>query len=203
MGDDEVDRAVRLVLENWEQIGVEECDGLLHMPAAIKRRNLQGGVTETPVRLRVINNAQRVRARTTARAWAKQQQLDLDRDSDLVEMFEEYSILSYAIRDVDCHTQHVPDAETLWREYEPSSIAELWGRYDAWVRMQHPSFGNWDAEKMWHVIARIRASSDISFLAGMPGFEQASCILFMAREACDSPNAPSFARSSATSTRAS
>lgn len=196
---DDVERAVALVLENWEQIGVEERDGILHMPAAIKRRGVDGGVVETPVRLRVITNPQRFKARTESRAWAKRLNLDLDRDRDLVEMLEEYWILSFAIRDTDCHTQHVPDAEALWKLYEPASIAELWGRYDAWVRMQHPSFGNWDGEKMWQVIAQIKARADISFLAGMPGFEQASCILHMAREACCSPNAPSFARSSGTS----
>ena len=191
---DDVERAVTLVLENWDQIGVEERDGILHMPASIKRRNAQGGVDETEVRLRAVSNAVKVRARVTARTWALKEKLDLDRDRDLVDMFEEYVILSVAIRDTDCHTQHVPDPETLWREYEPASISELWGRYDAWVRMQHPSFGNWDGEKMWQVIARIKQRSDISFLAGMPGFEQASCILLMAREACSSPNAPSFAR---------
>jgi len=200
---DDVERAVSLVLENWDQIGVEERDGILHLPASIKRRNVTGGVDETPVRLRVVSNVVKVKARVEARAWAAKRSLDLDRDSDLVDMYENYCILAVAIRDTDCHTQHVPDADTLWQDYEPSSIDELWGRYDAWVRMQHPSFGNWDGEKMWQVIARIKQRSDISFLAGMPGFEQASCILLMAREACCSPNAPSFARSSGTSTPAS
>lgn len=200
---DDVERAVALVLENWEQIGVEERDGILHLPASIKRRNAQGGVDETPVRLRVVLNPVKVRARREAREWALKEKLDLDRDVDLVDMFENYCILSHAIRDLDCHTQHVPDALTLWRDYDPASISELWGRYDAWVRMQHPSFGNWDGEKMWQVIARVKQRSDISFLAVMPGFEQASCILLMAREACCSPNAPSFARSSGTSTPAS
>ena len=203
MADAEVEHAVRLTLENWDQIGVEERDGILHLPAAIKRRLVDGSVSEVPVRLRVVSNPVKVRARTEARAWALKEKLDLDRDRDLVEMYEEYCILAHAIRDLDCHTQHVPDALTLWREYEPSSIAELWGRYDAWVRMQHPSFGTFDAEQMWQVIARIKARSDISFLAAMPGFEQASCLLLMAREACNSPNAPSFARSSGISTRAS
>ena len=201
--DAQIEHVVKLVLDNWDQIGVEERDGILHMPASIKRRNAQGGVDETPVRLRVVPNAVKVKARREAREWALKEKLDLDRDSDLVEMFEEYVILAFAIRDTDCHTQHVPDALTLWRDYDPASISELWGRYDAWVRMLHPSFGTWDAEKMWHVIARIRQRSDISFLAVMPGFEQASCILLMAREACCSPNAPSFARSSETSTPAS
>lgn len=200
-GEAQIEHVVKLVLENWDQIGVEERDGVLFLPATILRRDATGGVaTVANVRLRVATNGERVRARVEAREFAKAQGLDLDRDVDLVDMFEQYAILARAIRDEDCHTQHVPDAATLWKEYEPGSISELWGRYDAWVRMNHPSFGTWDAERMWQVIARIKQRSDISFLAVMPGFEQASCILLMAREACNSPNAPSYAASSGIST---
>lgn len=198
--DDELNRVVRLTLENWDQIGVVENDGILHMPASIKRRTKEGGVSEDPVLLRNVNNIQRYKARTASRGWALELGLDLDRDKDLVDQLENYEILAYAIRD-QSFVQHVPDGRTLWKMYEPQALGELWGAYDAWVRMLHPSFGTWDGEKIWKVIARVRAGSDLSPLAAMPGIEQASCLLFMAREACLSPNAPSWLRSSETSTR--
>lgn len=201
---DKVEQVTRLVLENWESIGVEEYDGILHLPASIKRRDKTGGIVEVPVMLRNITNAQRFRARTASREWAKTLNLDLDRDADLVETLENYSILAYAIRDAgDAQfTQHVDTGETLWRMYDQQSLSELWGRYDAWIRMLHPSFGEWDAEQMWQVIARIRRGADVTPLAVMPGIAQASCILLMAREACCSPNAPSWLQSSGTSTLA-
>lgn len=203
MASEKVEHVVRLVLENWDSIGVEEsADGILHLPASIKRRSKTGGIDETRVMLRNVTNRHRYRARTAAREWAKELSLDLDRDRDLVNQLEDYEILAFAIRDADDEnfTQHVPDGKHLWELYEPGSISELWGRYDAWIRMLHPSFGTWDAEQMWQVIARIKGGADITPLAVMPGIEQASCILLMAREACSSPNAPSWLRSSVTST---
>lgn len=202
MADDDVERVVRLVLDNWQQIGVEEHDGVLHLPASIKRRNKQGGIDEVQVRLRNVSNPQRFKARTQARDWSKLLGLDLDRDADLVDQCENYCLLAYAIRDVESFVQHVPDGQTLFKLYDPQALSELWGRYDAWVRMLHPSFGEWDGEKLWQVIARIRGAADITPLAVMPGIEQASCILLMARAACTSTIAPSWLRSSGTSTPA-
>lgn len=199
---DKVEQITRLVLDNWDAIGVEEHDGVLHMPAAIKRRDKTGAIAEVPVRLRNITNRHRVTARTESRAWAKRLELDLDRDADLVEQLENYCILAFAVRDPETFDQHVPSGEHLWRLYEPGSLDELWGVYDAWVRMLHPSFATFDAEQMWRVIARIKAEANLAPLAAMPGIAQASCMLLMAAEACSSPNAPSWLRSSAISTPA-
>lgn len=205
MSEDKVEQVVRLVLENWQAIGVEESsDGFLHLPAAIKRRNKDGGINEVRVMLRNVTNPQRFRARTSSREWAKRLNLDLDRDADLVDVLENYELLAFAIRDADDEgfTQHAACGEDLYKLYDQQSLGELWGRYDAWVRMLHPSFAEFDGEKMWQIIARIRGRADITPLAAMPGIEQASCILLMAREACNSPNAPSWLRSSETSTPA-
>lgn len=197
----DIDRVVQLVLDNWDEIGVQESpDHILHLPATIKRRDVKGGVVEERVLLRNVSNPQRFKARTASRAWAKELDLDLERDRDLVDQLENYSILAYAIRDAQ-FIQHVPDARELWKTYDMQSLGELWGAYDAWVRMLHPSFGTWDAEKLWKVIAKVRAGSTLAPLAYMPGIEQASCVLFMAREAALSPNAPSWLASSVTSMR--
>lgn len=200
--DDDVERVVQLILENWEEIGVQESpDHVLHLPATIKRRNAKGGVEVDHVLLRNVSNPQRFKARTQSREWAKELNLDLDRDRDLVDQLENYCILAYAIRDRE-FVQHTPDVKHLWKTYDMQALGELWGVYDAWVRMLHPSFGTWDGEKIWQVIARVRAGSTLSPLAVLPGIEQASCVLFMAREAALSPNAPSWLASSVTSTRA-
>lgn len=197
-----VETVTRLILDNWESIGVEEHDGVLHMPAMIKRRDKTGGIAGDRVMLRNVTNPQRFRCRTESRSWALELGLDLDRDRDLVDQLENYCLLAFAVREPDQFTQHVPDGRTLFKLYAPASLDELWGIYDAWVRMLHPSFGTWDAEKMWQVIAKVRAGADLTPLAVMPGIEQASCMLLMASEACNSPNAPSWLRSSETSTPA-
>lgn len=225
---DEVRQVVELILENWEQIGVVEGDGgVLYMPASIKRRNAKGGVSEERVYLRNLDNPQRVKCRVQARAWAAELKLDPEKDGDLTRELENYEILAYAIRVPDASfdpeapateepalggpakprkkpffSQHVESGKTLWKLYDMQSLGEIWGVYDAWVRMLHPSFGTWDGEKLWRTIAAVKAGSTIAPLAVLPGIEQASCLLFMAREACLSPNRPSWLASSGTSTRA-
>jgi hypothetical protein len=199
----QVDAVAAMVIDNWDSIGVEEHDGILHMPAAIKRRNKAGGIDETRVMLRAISNPQRYRSRTAAREWAQSLSLDLDRDADLCGQLENYCILAFAIRDADgSFVQHVEDGPALFKLYGHASLSEVWGRYDAWIRMQHPGFGSWDAEQMWQVIARIKGGADLTPLAVMPGIAQANCLLFMASQAACSTNAPSWLRSSATSTPA-
>ncbi len=195
---EQIRRVVELVLDNWEQIGVVEGDGKLHMPFALKRRGKDGGIVEERVWLRNIDNLQRMRARTRSREWAGSLGLDLDRDRDLVDDLENYEILAYAIRD-DSWVQHYQRGEDLFKAYEAPSLQQAWAEYDAWVRMQHPGFGTWDGKALWQVIAKVKAQGSIAPLAVMPGFEQASCVLFMARAAYDSPNAPWSQPSSATS----
>lgn len=199
--DDEINRVVQLTLENWDAIGVVEGDGILHLPCAIKRRDAKGGIAEEKIWLRNITNEQRYRARVRSREWAGELKLDLAKDADLVDQLENFEILAYAIRDAE-FVQHFPRGVDIFKAYGPGSLDEIWARYDAWCRMLHPSFGSWDAEQLWQLIAKVRAHSDISPLAVMPGREQANYVLFMAREACLSPNAPSWLQSSVTLTRA-
>jgi len=199
--EDDIKRTVEISLDNWDAIGVEELDGVLYMPATIKRRSKVGGVVEVPVMLRGITGPHRIRCRTAARTWALNADLDLDRDSDLVGELESYSILAFAIRDPEPpYIQHVVDGPTLFERYDNPSLDELWGRYDAWHRMLHPDFGKYDAEQMWQIIAAIKAGADITPLAAMPGVAQATCMLVMAQAACSSPTAPSWVRSLETST---
>ena len=200
--DERLETVVQLVLDNWDTLGVVEGDGgILYLPSSIRWRNPKGGIAEDKVFLRQVTNQHRWKARTRSRQWATKVGLDLDRDADLVEDLERAELLAFAVRD-EQFVQHIPDGETLAKLYEPGSLEELYSRWEAWTRMVHPSFGEWNAEDMWQVIARVRAGSTITPLAVMPGRAQANLLLFMAREAALSPNAPSWLRSSETSTPA-
>ena len=200
--DSRLERVVQLTLENWEAIGVVEGDGeVLHLPTSIKKRGKTGGLTEQRVFLRNVTNQHRFKARTRSREWAKELGLDLDRDADLVEDLERAELLAFAVRG-EAFEQHVLDGKMLVRMYDPGSLEALYSEWEAWTRMLHPSFGQWEAAELWQVIARVRAGSTITPLAVMPGRAQANLLLFMAREAALSPNAPSWLRSSETSTPA-
>lgn len=201
IGHGELSRVVQLTIDNWDEIGVIERDGRLYMPATIRRRVAKGELKEEPVYLRMVSNVHRVKARVESRALALDQGLDLDRDKDLIGDLENYALLAFAICD-EQGSQHFPDLKSLWKAYDTQALGDIWGAYDAWVRMLNPNFGTWDAEALWKIIGKVRAGRTIAPLAAMPGIEQMNCLLFMALEACCSPNAPSWLQSSATSTRA-
>jgi hypothetical protein len=203
MADEQVEAAVAFTIDNWEALGVQEHDAVLHLPASIKRRNKSGGVDEVPVLLRNVTNMHKIRARTQSRELALRLKLELDRDTDQVEQLENYALLAYAVRDPKTYDQHVPDAETLLARYDTQSLAELWGRFNVWVDMLDPRFGLLDADQLWQVIARIAREKTPAPLVGLRGAAQFTGIVFMAQQSLLSPSRPSWLASSATSTPAS
>lgn len=192
MADDPVQKAVAFTLENWDALGVEEHDAVLHLPAKIRRRAVGGGSSDRAVMLRNVTNAHRFKCRQLARGYATQLGLDLDRDADYVSEIENYSILAYAIREPKTFDQHVPSVVELVNLYDAQSLAEVWGIYNAWVEMLDPRFGELTDDQLWQAIARIAKEKQISPLVAMPGYAQHTCIVAMASQALHSPNRPSW-----------
>lgn len=198
-----VQRAVDIVLERWDELAVIDHGGELLLPASIKRRQADGSLTETPIMLRNLSNPQRVAARRQARLLEAAMGLDPVRDQDLCDDLDSYCQLSFAVRDpAPPYDQHMATAEELWKAYSQQSMAELWGVFDRWRDTLDPRFGELSAEEIWRVIAAVKARRRIDPLAAMPSVAQLSCIIFMAEEACSSPNAPSWLRSSGSLTPA-
>lgn len=197
MAETKVDRALRLSLDcDWTDLGTREHDGSLLWPATIQRRKADGGLEERPVMLRPLQNAQRFRARTRAREWAKRLSLDLDRDRDLVEELENYECLAYAIREVaPPHDQYVIDGPALFEAHPTATLATLWARLNLLTETTDPRYGDLSAEDLWRVAASVAQRGEPSPLAGMPGHAQSTFLVLMARAACNSPNAPSWCRS--------
>lgn len=199
MADEQVEAAVQFLTDNWEALGVQEHNDVLHMPASIQRRNKSGGVDAVPVMLRNVTNMHKIRARTLSRELALKLKLDLDRDTDQVEQLENYALLAYAIRDPKTYDQHVPDAEALLQRYDTQSLTVLWGQYNSWIDMLDPRFGKMDGDQLWQTIVRIAREKSVGPLVSMPSVMQFTCIVAMATAALDSPKRPSWLQSSATS----
>jgi hypothetical protein len=194
------DKAVAFVVDNWDALGVEEQGGVLYLPAKIKRRKVDGSVDETEVRLRNVTNHHKFTCRALARDYAKGFKLDVDRDASFIDEIENYALLAFAIRDPKPpYDQHVPNLPALIDTYDAQSLAEIWGRYNAWVEMLDPRFGEMSEDDLWNCIVRIATEKNAGFLAAIPGYAQATSIVFMAREALSSPRRPSWLQSSETS----
>jgi len=193
MAEDPIDKAVAFTLDNWDSLGVKEQDGVLYMPATIKRRNATGSTSEQQVMLRNVTNDHKFKCRVRAREYAKHAGLDIDRDRDLVTEIENYALLAYAVRDPrKPYDQHVPDVVKLIELYDSQSLAELWERYNAWVEMLDPRFGALTIDQLWQTIVRIAKEKNPSPLVAMPGHGQFTCIVLMAQQALLSPSRPSW-----------
>lgn len=187
---------VALGLGAFADLGVFEKDGKLYLPTRIKVRTASGGVgTAQEVLLTTVSPDHRYRSRAQARAWAGKHKLDLDRDAKHVDEMENYWLLSYAIRDVQTRSQLVESGEALVKQFHDFSLKETWHRYNHWCELLDPRYGEMPTEKLWLIIAEIAASGTLFPLAAMPGFEQATSIVFMARAARTSPTAPSWLNS--------
>lgn len=193
MTDNAIDRAVQFTLDNWDALGVQEQDGVLYLPATIKRREGSGGVKETPVMLRNVTNVHKFKCRALARQYASTASLDVDRDKDLIAEIENYALLSFAIRDArKPYDQHVPGVAELINLYDSQSLSEVWGRYNSWIEMLDPRFGTLTVEQLWTTIVRIAKEKNPGPLVAMPGYEQYTCIVLMAQQALLSPSRPSW-----------
>lgn len=191
----EVLKETKLVLgtANFEALGVVEADGQLYLPTTIRRRDAKGNATETiEVLMTLATTEQRMRAKASARKLAKTYELDLDRDEAEIGELENYAILAYALRDKQTRAQLCESAKALFREYHDVSLKEVWFRYNHFSDLCDPRFGEIDDERLWTIIAEVASEGTILPLGGMPGFEQATSIVFMARLALTCPTVPSW-----------
>lgn len=182
-----------LGLGAFKELGVFEKDGKLYLPTTIKVRTEIGGVgVADEVLLTAASPEQRYTARSKARDWAAKRKLDLDRDVRYVDEMENYWLLAYALRDKQTRSQLEETAQSLIERYNDFSLKEVWHRYNHWCELIDPRYGELSNEQLWQVIAEVASTGTLLPLVAMPGFEQSTSIVFMARAAAVSPSAPSW-----------
>ena len=192
----DVEGLIKLTLEDFTSLGVESTGGKLYLPVELRRRTASGGVeTQERALLTIPDVPQKMRARSESRAYGqKEWKLDLDRDAQQFSDLENYAILTFALRDVKTRGQLVAGGlEELLRTYADATLAETWGILNQWTEINDPRFGELSHEQLWKVISGL-ARGNLLPLARMPTFAQSTCFALMAKEACFSPNAPSWAR---------
>ncbi len=181
-------------------LGVKEFDGILYLPIAIRKRGADGKpTTDVDVWLCSPTPKQRRLARTNARQWALKEKLDLDRDKDEVDELENFWIMTFAIRDKQTRSQLEETAESLTKRFGHASLKEVAAKLGHWGELLDPRYGEMNTEQLWQLIAQIAVEGNLSPLVATPGFEQSTCIVFMARAACVSPSAPSWLSSAMSS----
>lgn len=167
----------------FAELGLLEYNGTLFMPVQIRRRLQKGELDERPATLRLPTATHRIKARVSARKWARDMQLE-ESDADLIAELENYWLLAFALRDPKPpFDQMYPDGQTLLAGIEQVSLRELWAKLDFFGDLLDPRYGELSDEEMWAVIERVAARGDPSPLAELGSLSQANCIAFMAKAA--------------------
>lgn len=186
---------------SWEELElIRHESGRLLFPDKLRRRDANGNVVETKVRVWVPVPNDSVHARTEARGWFNAQKgLDPDRDKNLFEEMEQVCLLARAIRTYEApHSQLMQHVELAG--YEESGLKDIQERINAYKAMIDPREPITTEDDFWRVLSEVARKKSILPLADIVGHEQPSCIVRMAQEACRSPMAPSWLRSAANST---
>ncbi len=186
----------------WEELEVvEDADGGLLFKDQIRRRAAGGGWTIEHVRVRVPRGKHHLLARANARRiFNAIENLDEARDQEEFEELEQFCLLALCIRTTEPPHAQFADPDELIEKYDPASLEDVLGRIHGYKRITDPRVGALTPEQTWAKIKQVAERGHLLPLTDIAGFEQPSLVVFMASQALLSPKAPSFVRSSESST---
>ena len=185
----------------WEELEVvTHDDGHLLFKDQIRRRATKGGVTAVDVRVQLVRVEEVARARTECRLWFKELGLDPDRDKDIFDSLEQVCILSRAIRDPKAPYAQLYTRDELAKQFDEASLLDVLGRIETLRQMLDVRESQLSPEEVWMKVQAVAERGHLGPLTDIAGFEQPSLIVFMARQAMQSPTALSWLRSHGTST---
>ena len=171
----------QLVGRTWGEIEVLEHAGYLLFPEKLYKRNRKGGYDPVDICLRVPREHELRQARVLARQIALADNLDLDRDRDLVDDLEIVCILSLAIRNADPpHEPWVPDPRKLEETYDRSSLMQLWAKLDNLTQVLDPRPETISEEEMIALMSALSKERNLSPLLVYGSEAQTFCVVTMA-----------------------
>lgn len=169
-----------ILSKTWEELEALEYQDRLLFPFEIMRKRAKGW-EKTPVALRVPREPDAREARAKARAWAKEEGLDPELDSDLFDNMDTMVMLSLSIRNIKPpHEPWEPDYKKLEERYDRPSLDAAWSHLEALRSVIDPRPEEIDRETTIGLIGVIAKKRNIVPLAAYAGRAQNSCIVTMA-----------------------
>jgi hypothetical protein len=195
---DTEDRIQELGGRTWAELEIIPGeDGHMLVRDQIRERDPASGAWRAiPVRVRIPRAMDLIRARADARAWfATFKDLDADRDAETFEEMEQLCLLALAIRTAQPPHAQLVECDELATRYEEASLRDLLGRLRTYRDMLDPRVSVKDENDFWHLIASVARVGHLGPLTDIAGHEQPSCVIFMARQALQSPTGQSWLQS--------
>ncbi len=195
----------QILTGGWKQAEILEVAGYLLFPDKIYKRKPDGSFEEIPILLRVPREHEFRQARVKTRQLALEDNLDLDRDGDLVENLESVVLLSMAIRNPKppMHEPWEPDPRALEKHYDRTSIAQLWSKLDKLSALIDPAPDTISAEEIVALMAALARERHLGPLVAYGSGAQTTFILTMVDQLSNSQPQKSSSAPPALSTPAS
>lgn len=192
------DRIKELGNRTWAELEIIPGeDGHMLVRDQIRERDPASGAWRaTEVRVRIPRPMDLIRARSDARAWFAQfKDLDAERDAELFEEMEQIALLARSIRTATAPHAQLAERDELATRYEEASLRDLLGRLRVYRDLLDPRVAVTSDDDFWHLIASVARVGHLGPLTDIAGHEQPSCVLFMARQALQSPTGQSWLQS--------
>lgn len=185
----------------WEELEVvTHEDGHLLFKDQIRRRKADGSVEGIPVRVRIVRTQEIAEARAeTRQLFGRIKSLDPDRDKDVFDELEQVCILSHAIRTFETPYSQFASYDELLTGYDEGSLQDIIGRIQALRQLLDPRESQLTEDQIWATIFAVAKRGHLFPLTDIAGFEQPSCIAFMASQAMRSPRGRAWLQSSGNS----
>jgi hypothetical protein len=170
--------------------------GHLMFPDVLRSRGKKGELVETPVRVRICRTPELIELRGQTRILFRNfKGLEEERDQDVFRELEQLTILSRSIRTFKAPYPQMAEPIELGSTYDSGCLEDILGRITALRQMLDPRASELTEGELWELIHSVAARSTILPLTGIAGFEQPSCLHFMARHAMCSPTGLSWLQS--------
>lgn len=170
-----------ILSKDWGELRALEHAGYLLFPDTVYKRKSDGELEEIAVCFRVPRQHELRKARVAARRIGAKDGLDPDRDADLISDIETICILSHSIRNAKPpHEPWVPDPEDLEKNYDRSSLMQVWAKIDALHRVIDPSPATLSEKEVLALVSAIAERRSILPLIACAPDARDFCVIFMA-----------------------
>jgi len=177
---------------------LEAEDGGLRFPFEVGQRQQDGTVkrqikmTFRPLFSHHLRNARMRTVHAFDQLEYDGRKLDREKDLDLFEAMEKAYVLMFAVCDAEKpYAQMFDTLEELERAFLPSQLEQMYDYHTKLIDVTDPRFDRYKSEDVFRMILKVAEAGSLAPLAAMPGVDQYTCMLSMAKLFAGSVSVPS------------
>jgi hypothetical protein len=168
-----------------EDLAIIEHGGRVLFKDAVKRIRSDGSFEEIEIRVRVLRDIEKMKARKEAREIFAKQKLDPKEDADLFEQLDTMAQLARAMRSKDAPHDQFQPLEYLLSDkpgegFDSESLIDVWRHLEIYSKMVNPAVTVVTEDDVIRSARAVSEVQNLSPLVGIAGTELDSYVITMA-----------------------